>query len=199
MEEFKGNPKLKTEIVEEKKEITPVVKSGVTAKKQSLGRKFANTFLADNAKDVKSYIFSDVIVPTLRDGLFDVISGGLSMILYGDSRSARRGSRSSGNYVNYSSYSSSSKKERPKPVSSNKFAYNDIIFETRSDAVDVKETMEDILDRFNVVSVADYYELAGLDSSFTDQKYGWKNLDGVTLARDIDGYKLRMPPATMID
>ena len=88
MEEFKGNPKLKTQVVEEKKEITPVVKSGVTTKKQGLGRKFADTFLADNAKDVKSYIFSDVIIPTLRDGLFDVISGGLSMILYGDSRSA---------------------------------------------------------------------------------------------------------------
>ena len=196
MQEFKGNNG--KEVVEREKK-SPVVKSAVSSKKQGIGRKFADTFLADNAKDVKTYIFSDVIVPTIRDGLFDVISGGLSMILYGDSRSARRGSRSTGSYVNYSSYSSPSKKERPKPVSSNRFAYNDIIFETRSDAVDVKETMMDILDQFNVVSVADYYELAGLDSSFTDQKYGWKSLDNVTLSRDGDGYKLRMPPATMID
>ena len=194
MEEFKGN---NGKTIEDRAKQLPVVKSNVVSKKQGLGRKFAETFLADNAKDVKSYIFSDVLIPTIRDGIFDIISGGLSMILYGNSSSRR--SKGSGNYINYASFSSPSKKERSKPAVSNRFAYNDIIFETRSDAIDVKETMEDILERFNVVSVADYYELAGLDSSFTDQKYGWKNLDTVSVARDIDGYKLRMPPATMID
>ena len=194
MEEFKGN---NGKTIEDRAKQLPVVKSNVVSKKQGLGRKFAETFLADNAKDVKSYIFSDVLIPTIRDGIFDIISGGLSMILYGNSSSRR--SKGSGNYINYASFSSPSKKERSKPAVSNRFAYNDIIFETRSDAIDVKETMEDILERFNVVSVADYYELAGLDSSFTDQKYGWKNLDTVSVARDIDGYKLRMPPATMMD
>lgn len=194
MEDIPSNSKKQKE---ERKELTPVVQGKVTSRKEGIGKKFAETFLSDDIYDVKHYVLHDVLIPSIRDGIYEVFTGGLSMLFYGNAKG--HSGKSKGSYVNYSGYSSGVKKVKPSLASIERYAYNDIIFESRGDALEVKDTMEDILDRFNVVSVADFYELAGEDSSFTDQKYGWTNLDGVTVMRDRDGYKLRLPKAGLID
>lgn len=195
MEDIPSNSK---KAKEERKELSPVVQGKVTSRKEGIGKKFAETFLSDDIYDVKHYVLHDVLIPSIRDGIYEVFTGGLSMLFYGNAKGHSK--TKSGTYVNYSGYSSGTKKARSTSLSSiERYAYNDIIFESRGDALEVKETMDDILERFNVVSVADFYELAGEDSSFTDQKYGWTNLDGVTVMRDREGYRLRLPKAGLID
>lgn len=181
---------------QQRKELSPVIQGKVTSRKESVGKKFAETFLSDDIYDVKRYVIHDVLIPSIRDGIYEIFTGGLSMLFYGNSKGHTGKTRAG--YVNYSGYSSTNKHKRV-ASSADRYAYNDIIFESRGDAIEVKETMEDILDRFHVVSVADFYELAGEDSSFTDQKYGWDNLDGVAVTRDRDGYKIRLPKAGLID
>ena len=50
------------------------------------------------------------------------------------------------------------------------------------------------------MTVADLYDLVGLNHNFTDNKYGWTNLRNAQPVRDRDGYYiLKLPRAVPID
>ena len=79
------------------------------------------------------------------------------------------------------------------------FSYNDIVFSNRSDAEEVLSGMLEILEHFEVVSVADLFDLAGLRFDYTDNKYGWTNLQDARVERVCGGYVIHLPKATNID
>lgn len=186
---------------EVKHEVKKVVKGKTVAKKEPISRKFADVFLSENAQDVKSYILIDVLVPAIKDTIADMITNSISMIFWGTSGGRR--SSSSGrpaSKVSYSSYyKSPNERERASRRSTDRYGFNDIIFETRGDCQEVMECLDDIIDRYKEVTVADFYELAGQDSTFTDQKYGWTDLADMAPVRCGDGYKIRMPKAQPLD
>lgn len=181
---------------EEKREIKPIVKGQVTSKKAGVGKKFMDTFFSEDLYSVKNYIIRDVLIPGIKDGLYDIFSGSLSMMFYGDTgkrRTSGTPSRTKGGYVDYSSYSSQGKKTQAKK--SGVYSYNEIIFDNREDATDVKDTMHDLMERYNEVKIGDYYELAGLDCESTDWEHGWYDLSDMALVRDRDGWRIRLPKA----
>lgn len=178
----------------EKAKLTPVVQSEVKRRNSSIGRKFAETFLSSNVNDVKEYVVGDVLIPSIKDGLYDIFTGALSMLFYNSSNARRPGNSTSsrkGSNINYTGFSS--KPSRPKPAS--RYDFSDIIFATRSDAQETLDSMLGILERYSMVTVHDYYELAGESATYTDQNYGWTELDNVSIMRDYEGYKLRLPKA----
>ena len=61
--------------------------------------------------------------------------------------------------------------------------------------------MEDLLDQYKLVSVADLYDLVGISGDYTDNKYGWTNLRNarVERLRYEDGYILKLPKALPLD
>lgn len=77
------------------------------------------------------------------------------------------------------------------------YDYEDILFETRDDAEMVLLRMEEVLDRFPNVSVADLFDLAGITCNYTDHKYGWAKgeLRGSRVRPVRGGYVLDLPPA----
>lgn len=60
-----------------------------------------------------------------------------------------------------------------------------LYFETRSEAEMVLDELKDIANEYGNVSLSDYYELAGVASSFEDTRYGWTY-------RDLYGVKVKM-------
>ena len=54
-----------------------------------------------------------------------------------------------------------------------------------------EETKEDSQEK--VDSVADLYGLVGIDSEYTDNKYGWTNLSSASIKATRDGYILDLP------
>ena len=78
-------------------------------------------------------------------------------------------------------------------------SYNDIVFSNRGDAEEVLSEMLEILEHFEVVSVADLFDLAGFSFKYTDEKYGWTNLQDARVERVCGGYTIRLPKATNID
>lgn len=195
--------------MEEKKEERavnkPVVKGNVRIKKEPISRKFSNVFLSDSVDNVKSYVIFDVIVPAIKNLIVDMITNGTEMLVNGRSvgRSASR--RSSSDREQYSRISRGNNIGRSEgPVRGtprNRYGYNDIIFDSRGDAREVLDCMFDILDRFKMVSVADYYELAHAEEceTYTDRKYGWFNLDNAEITRDRDGYRILLPKTELLD
>ena len=59
--------------------------------------------------------------------------------------------------------------------------------------------MDELIDRYEVVSVADLYELVGITGNYTDNKYGWTNIRNAEVVRVRDGYVLKLPKATPIN
>lgn len=181
----------------ERKKLAPVVTGKTISRKEGLGKKFAETFLSDDIHDVKRYIIQDVLIPSIRDGIYEMFTGGMSMLFYGSSRSPKSNGivkKTSGTRIDYNGISKTTRRA----TSVERCAYNDIIFDNRADAIEIRDQLQDLVDQYNNVSIADFYELAGYEFEPQHEKYGWFDLDNLQVLRDRDGYRLGLPKATLI-
>ena len=92
--------------------------------------------------------------------------------------------------------------EAPRRQSNKKVSYRDayyrknvdnILFDSRETAENVLEASKEIINKYGVVTVADMYDLAGLDAPYTGQKYGWVDLKEAKIIRVRQGYELVLP------
>lgn len=177
------------------------VVSGKVTTKENNTRKFAGLFVSEDAANVKSYVLMDVLVPAIKKAISDIVTDGIDMILYGESRGKK--SRSSGGVSYRSYYDDRDRRDRDRDRgdrrASGRFDYDDIVFDTRGDAELVKEQMLDIIDQYGMVAVADMYDLAGLSVPYTASKYGWFNIRTAEVTRVHNGYILKLPKAMPID
>lgn len=184
-----------------------VVTGEVRQRKQPLGKRMAETFLGGDAKSVANYVLFDVLIPSAKDMFSDAISQGFDRMLYGDSaRAGRRGSRSisesRGGHVSYNRMAQGARREDPRPQMSRQARathdFDQILLATRAEADEVLERMQDVVDRYQVVSVHDLYELVGETPQFSDAQWGWDSLVGARAVRDGGGYLLDLPKPTPI-
>lgn len=200
--QYPSNKKEETVSVDEKK-VKKVINGNVVSKKKSFGRKLADLFQIEDANSVGAYIFHDVLIPAAKRTLSDIISGGSNMMLFGDtkgSRTTRDGSRSYVSYNKYSDRPSYSDSRRP-DADRRKARHNfdDVILETRGEAEEVLSHMVDLTIDYGVASVADLYDLVGITSNYTDNKFGWYDLGRAEVKRVRDGYLLDLPRTTTLD
>lgn len=180
-----------------KKEISKVVSGNAVQKKKSGFSKLASTIVSDDANNVKDYIL-DVLVSATKKAIQDIVSNGIDIILYGESRGSRTYS-SNATYVSYDKYSYKDDRYRPSSRVSSRYSFDDIVLSSRADAERVLDAMDNIINEYDAVSVADLCELVGVQSNYTDNKYGWTNLRNADVQRVRDGYILRLPRVTPID
>lgn len=180
----------------ERPKVEKVVTGNAKKKKQSFANKMANTFAPGDVDSVKNYIWADVLVPSIKRAISDIVCNGINMIL-GEPSGSKRNSESRAAKVSYRSYYDDERRE-PKNRLSQTYDYDDVIFETRADAEEVLYRMEEMLEHFEVVSIADFLEMSGFKPVYTDHKYGWtrSNINGVRVERVRDGYIIRLPRAT---
>lgn len=80
------------------------------------------------------------------------------------------------------------------------FVLEDILFGTESDALSVLSSMKEIIVNYGCVSIADYYDLAGLPSNvYTNTKYGWLDLKDAKVIDSMDGYKISLPKVLILN
>lgn len=188
----------------EKRVKKSVVAGGATTKKKSEIRKFADTFVSEDAENVKSYILQDVIIPAAKRILDDVIVGSLRMFLYGERGVPGDGRRTNASKVSYRSYyerESDRRRDNGGSRVKSGFEYDDIEFEYRGDAEAVLTEMENIIEQFDMVSVGDLYDLADISTSnYAVNRYGWTNLATATIARTRNGkYIIKLPRAVPLN
>lgn len=185
----------------EEKRVQKVVKGPVKTKKNEV-RKLADIFISEDISNVKSYIFMDVLVPAIKKAIYDIVTNGIDMFLYGGSGKGKSGS--SGTKVSYRNYydqknSGNSHRGSENTKSRNGFDYEDIVFDNRGEAEAVKQQMQAAIGRYGFVTVADLYDMADLPAPYTSQKYGWMDVSGAEASRVRDGYILKLPRAVPID
>ena len=186
----------------EKKEIKKVVNGSATIKKKSGLRKFADGFVSEDAGTVKSYIFSEVILPGLKDLIVDMVTDGINLLVNGESSRRKKSNRGGVSYVSYEGNTKKRDRDRGRESSERRhaYSYDEIVLETRADAEEVLNQMDELIETYDAVSVGDLYDLVGVSGSYTDNKYGWTNLRNADVVRVRGGgYALKLPKALPLD
>lgn len=177
------------ERIDDKKKIEKVVTGQVKTKKKNGLGKFMSGLVSEETPDIKTYLFKDVVVPTIKKTITDIVD----MLLYGG-RGGRRGSTNASR-VSYRSYWDDPRDSRNEVRAVQAYNYDDIILDSRGDAEEVLNQLNDLIDVYKIASVADLYDLVGITGNYTDNKYGWTNLSTAYVDRCRDGYRLKLPRA----
>lgn len=190
------------------KKVEKVVTGEVVTRKRPLGRRIVETFAGEDVHSVGGYILFEVALPALKTMISDMASQGVERLLFGEVRRSSSIHRGPG-YSNYTSYNrmhaSSRERERreePRPMSHRARASHDfgeIVLASRVEADDVLDRLSELIERYDVATVSDLYELVGITGSFTDDKWGWTDLRGSEIRRVRDGFLLMLPRTMPID
>lgn len=213
MDQFPGNSRRPTRDRgqdEPPKKVERVVHGEVVRRKTPLGRRLTQNLIGGDAQSVWGYMFGEVLIPAARDMISDALTGGIERAIFGDSAVGRRGGRSrhgSASRTDYQGISSrsrgSSRYEEPRRELSKRarstHSFDEIVLDKRVEAEEVLDRLDAMLDKYDSVTVADFYELCGVSGSYTDQKYGWTNIAGASVQHIRGGYLLRMPPPEPLD
>ncbi len=182
----------------DEKRAEKVVHGKVKTKKNEM-RKLTDIFISEDVANVKNYILLDVLVPSIKKAIYDIVVNSLDMSLFGGRGNGGR--RSTADKVSYRDYGSASRRDERTYGGSRTtsgYSYDDIVLETRGEAEAVLSRMDEIMEEYEIVRVADLYDLVGVTGEHTDNKYGWTNIRNAKIERVRDGYKIVMPRALPI-
>lgn len=196
----------KDEPRQEEKNIKRVTSSDPIRKKKSLGKQFKETFIGGDAKTAVRYAMFDILLPAARDMVIDVTTQGLEKLIFGDSR-RRRGSTppqaGPTGYVSYDRYQMGSRQSAPQRVLSRRARsqhdFDEVVLTSRVEAEEVIDKLFDVVSQYGTATVSDLYELVGLPSSHTDNKWGWTDIRGAGVSRVRGGYLLDLPEPQPLD
>ena len=202
MEEYKSNSHKSKEEQKspptERQKLDKIVNGTVKVKKKSELTKFAEIFLPEDISNIKNYILMDVLVPAIKNTIEDIITNGTRMLLRGEI-GVRKGS-STASSISYNSYYDQKRYGESNSVQTRTgYSYNEIILETRGEAEEILTRMDELIDTYGLVRVADLYDLVGVSGNYTDNKYGWTNIRNAKIVRVRDGYMIELPKALPIN
>lgn len=200
------------DISEDRPKLESVVAGGAHRRRRSITKRFRENFLSDDVGSVWTYLTYDVVVPGVKNLMFEMVRDGFERLLWGDSRPRRRHGPSG--YTSYDSmYSSKSRdsdrnrdrdrdRDRPTAISNQArktHAFDEILIENRGEAEEVIDRLIGLVDNYGTATVSDLYDLVGVTSDYTDQKWGWSDLALASVRGVRGGYILDLPRPIVID
>lgn len=210
MTDYRSNShKSKEKVAKEEKilekKVDKVVTGEVITRKKPLGKRFREVFLGGEFRSAGEYLVAEVLLPAFRNLLVDATTKGVERVVYGDSGYARSRPAYDGRpRMTYNrpvnrSYSDLHplRPNLPDQPTRNhrRGGGEELILGNRRDAELILERLQDVIDQYDVASVADLHELGGVPSSHVDQKWGWETLASAEIRQIRDGYLLDLPPA----
>lgn len=191
---------------ENKKDIKQIAAGSVTVRKKDPVQKFMKRFFKADLRSIKDYIFEYEIIP----GLQEIALRAFEMLLFGEttrssSSSNKKKRRDDGwtqkkDYSNPGSLTRGSKGKSDRRSNSRFIEdIDDIYFETRGDAEKTLAYLNYLMEEYDEVSVADFYETCNKTPDWALNSVGWTDLDGVTIRRNRYGYYLDLPRIESLD
>lgn len=186
----------------EREKLKPVVQNDrVVSTKKSLGKKFADTFLGENLKDVSRYVFMEKIIPGIKYAALDT----LSMMFFGSVVDRDRRSRDYDRASYSSCYKGKTRSERERRRQDRDYDlhrrdvdYQNIVLKYRKDAEDVVDALYERIENAGNASVAELYDLIGMPSQYTDCNWGWDRKKDIGIKRVENGFLIDVAPAEYI-
>ena len=126
------------------------------------------------------------------------------MLLYGGQRDDRRSTtRDRGRtYVSYNRmYDRDDRRDRDRvrERNRNRHEFDDIFLDSKAEAREVLNGLMDLVEDYGQASVEDFYDLVGLDSQYTDSRWGWTDLRNAYIENTRRGWIIRLPRTVVID
>lgn len=191
-----------------------IVTGRVLERKKSLGSKFREQFVGDDARSVWAHLLLDVIIPSTKNLLYDMVVEGARRKLYGGAGPSRplTGRFAQGpTPVNYTAYSSQApgRVSSPDPAGSaqrelarqkrSMMDMTGVILETREEGLMVLDRLTDMIEQYGAAQVVDFYAMVGLPRDFTDVKYGWTSLASAQVRQIPEGFLLDLPKPRILE
>lgn len=175
-----------------KKRLNPVT-NGVVGPK-TLGEKFSETFLANDLKDVRTYMFN-ASIRLLRDYAVGLLFDGLNYMFYDKKGAGFRPGMNQGTggaFIgnNRTPYNYGASYLQNQQAAPQKFTYRDVKFSDRGQAELVLSTLRDALVAYpKGVTIGDFYDVSNLDKTAesSDYDWGWTDLTSAVV-RPAGGY-----------
>lgn len=198
-EEFPSNSHTEKEEKSKERPKNEVVAKATIRKSNPL-KQTAKAIFVEDASSVGMFVLSQVVLPSLKQLIYDIGVGGLGRALFNDGVPNRKGG--STGRIGFTDYNSASRRradldpavrsERTmsKGARSN-FDFTELVWPDRASALNVIIKLRDILDFYGVVSVADLYEISEISASYTDKNWGWNELEQLrdaTVSATRDGF-----------
>lgn len=187
-----------------------IVTGEVVARKKGIGTRFRESFGGDSAGTVGQYLVLEVILPAVKNLIFDLGTEALKRSLFGGTRSGVGVVSSSilGSRTNYQAFGS-----RATPavaaaappggsLSPQQRAMHDfsgVILQSREQGLEVIDQLSELIETYGTATVNDFYAMVGLSSEFTNVKYGWKSLAQAQVRHIREGYLLDMPKPIVLE
>lgn len=218
--EAKDNMKINSEDenqeeVREKEPMTQRVSAQPTKVKKSLMGRFVGGLVGpEGLPGIGSYVNEEIVKPAIKNIIVDAVTSGINAAVYGATGGHRPGpgrhtpySQAPRNYRPATNYGSSYRNAPPEPAQPveraarpNRSGVTDYMIADRNEAAEVLTSLTEYADRYDTVSVADYYDAIGIAGQFTDNNYGW-TFDSITRASIVPvrgGYIIKFPPVEVI-
>jgi hypothetical protein len=184
-------------------------------KKNLLSRLVAGVVGPEGLPGIGAYVNDEIVKPAIKNIIVDAVTSGINMVMYGEKGGAprqhgRQAPYSSGrsNYRPNTNYTSNYR-SAPEParaddrnvhVRAARNTVEEYIIPDRFDATNVLTTLVENADMYNSVSVADYYDLIGVATKYTDNNFGW-TIDSIAHAMVVpvrNGFTIKFPPVEVI-
>lgn len=191
----------------EKEKVEKVVAGEVTRRKSPLGKRLKDTFIGGDAKSVWGHVVQTIIIPTVKDTIVDIITQGAERTFYGDTRpSSRRGAIGRIGVTAYTAYNKVQQTQNtrpdPRPQLSRQARtthnFDEILLDSRADADTVIDKLMFYITKYGQASVADLLELVGVEPEFTDDGYGWVDIENMGVSRVAGKYLLDLPQPVVL-
>lgn len=209
----------KVEVVEEVTEVDvkKTLEKVVTiqpkkVKKSLIGRLVSGVVGPDGVSGIGEFVNEEIVKPAIKNIIVDAVTSGINMIMYGERGGVSRGNR---NYSGYSrpqgstpqktNYSSQYTRHNPEPIKrpnerNNRHTVEEYLIEDRYEASNVLTTLISHAELYGNVSLADYYDLIGVVTAYTDHQYGWvfESITRATIITVRGGFVIKFPPLEVI-
>lgn len=160
--------------------------------KKSRIKEALRTFFAQDLPEIAEHLVVDVAIPAAKNAITDMVTQGIQQLLYGEVDRRRP-------TTGYTSYSSSSRSSyrgssyRPRerdrePRQQKPASVDDLVFDTRGEAMDVIEYVAETIEQYGQVSVADLMSSVGIQPRYTDERWGWTTTDAFELRQIREGW-----------
>lgn len=192
--------------------LKPIIAEGKARTKKKSGlSKVAGSIISEDAQNVKSYIITDVLIPSAKKAISDIVTNGIDIILYGETGHTKRSNAGRVSYINYNDtratrsggtrYDSRDPRDRVDTTVNRRSvsAFEDVEVDTMGEAKDIISRMSEYLEAYPVISIAELYDLANIRNfPHTFNNYGWKSVVDFDIVPTKNGYLIKTPPVEPI-
>lgn len=187
---------------EPREEVNKMVTGKVVVHKANIFKRIGRSMVAEDVNNVGDFVVTDVIAPAMRNLLYDIIVMGAGRTIFGAGASRRAVggvSRSSSGVPTSLKTAYHRVSNDPDPIqdrpssAANRHNFSDISIDDRAEALDILEHLQARVERYGSATVSDFYSALGVTGSFTDQAYGWTDLQSAQVRQSRHGYMFDLP------